>query len=194
MILSCDRSVMTDDLAETGAAAVEEVVAPAPEEPKLEETPKAEPKAAEPKAEEPKAEEPKPTGWIRHSYTDEMSGRVTNTMELGSSNAYNFGFPYEGETRGHLMMRTKGKKKDVMLLIDNGQIMCHSFMNCRIDVRFDDDPIQKFRGSESADNDSSVVFLDPAAKFMAKAAKAKKVRVALTIYQEGTRIFEFDPG
>ena len=89
-------------------------------------------------------------------------------------------------------MRTKGSIRDVIVTIDQGQIICHSFSACRVEVRFDDAPPEKYRGGESADHDSTVVFLSPASKFMAKASKAKKIKIALTIYQEGTRIFEFD--
>ena len=124
--------------------------------------------------------------------TDEMTGKVTRFASLESSNAHTFGFPYQGETRARLLMRTKGSSRDVIVTIDQGQIICHSFSACRVEVRFDDAPPEKYRGGEAADHDPTVVFLSPAGKFMAKARKAKKIKIALTIYQEGTRIFEFD--
>lgn len=150
--------------------------------------PEAEP-VVDAKAEEP----PRPTAaWITDERTDSMSGRITKFASLSSSNSHSFGWPYEGQTRARMLLRTEGKSRDVIVSIDQGQIICHSFTNCRVEVRFDDAPPEKYRGSESADNDSTVVFLSPASKFMAKAAKAKKIKIALVIYQEGVRIFEFE--
>jgi hypothetical protein len=141
---------------------------------------------------EPLQVEPPTKGWTHYSDTDAMSGKITKTALITSSNSHNFGFPYQGETFARLVMRTTGKQKDVMIILDQGQIVCHSYMNCKIQVRFDDAPAQSFRGSESSDNDPTLVFLSPESKFMVNAAKAKKIIIALTLYQEGIRIFEFD--
>lgn len=131
--------------------------------------------------------------WTYVESRDQMTDAATRVARTTSTNSHDFGFPYEGGTEAVLMLRQHPRKgTDVLVSITQGQIICHSFMRCRINVRFDDAPAEKFRGVEPADHSTTLVFLEPSKSFIKRVKKAKRVAIEMDFYQEGSRVFTFD--
>jgi hypothetical protein len=150
------------------------------------------PAAAEPTpAEQPIAA----TGqqWSYDVSEEKMTGGKRRIASVESTNMVDFGFPYNGPQNGHLTLRTDPRHgKDVLFRIEKGQILCPSYDGCAVQVRFDDEKPSNFAASGAADHSSEVIFLNDYNRFLAKLRKAKRVRLAVNIYQQGTPVFEFD--
>lgn len=76
--------------------------------------------------------------------------------------------------------------------IEQGQILCHSYGDCTVQVRFDDGKILRYEGNEPADNSTEIVFIPAFSTFMKRLPAAKTVKVEVSIYQAGNQVFEFD--
>lgn len=131
--------------------------------------------------------------WSYSVADEQMTGGKRKTASVASTNAVEFGFPYNGSQNGHLILRTDPRHgKDVIFRIEQGQILCPSYQGCTVQVRFDDDKASSFSASGPADHSSEVVFLNDYGRFIAKMQKAKRVRLSLDIYQNGRPVFDFD--
>src|SRR3546814_17051972 len=74
---------------------------------------------------------------------DEMRGTVTKTARLTSSNEVNLQFPY-GTVSGYIEVRKRPTDGlNVMFLVDKGQILCRSYSDGHVSVKFDDQPIKR---------------------------------------------------
>jgi hypothetical protein len=141
------------------------------------------------------APEPEPTGlqWTYDHREDAMTGKPTHTAYVLSTNTVNFDFPYGGQQHGKLMLRTDPKYgQDVIFTIEQGQILCRSYEDCSVLVRFDDGKPQRFSGIGPADNSSETVFIRNYSRFEKSLRKSKIVRISVNVYQEGAPVFEFD--
>jgi len=129
-----------------------------------------------------------------YSHTDDAMGKgAVYFAKVTSSNTVSFSFPYAGEQHGHLALRTHPRfGKDVIFAIEKGQILCPSYDDCQVLVRFDDEPAAHYAGRGPQDNSSQSVFILAYDKFVGKLARAKRVRIAPNIYQQGGPVFEFD--
>jgi hypothetical protein len=119
-------------------------------------------------------------------------GRV-HQATTKSQNMVNFGFPYAGPQRGTLTFRTHPKYgKDVIFNIERGQLLVRSYEDSEALVRFDDgDPIT-FSVVGAEDHSTEFAYFRDYHKFAEKMLKAKKVRISIPVYQQGSPIFEFD--
>ena len=142
---------------------------------------------------EPKPE-PEPAGqqWQYDVSEDPMSGAKRYMASVRSSNTVSFGFPYSGAQRGTLTLRAQGKGKDVLFYIEQGQILCPSYQGCSTLVRFDEEKPVRFAARGPADHSSETIFLSDEGRFISKLKKAKRVRLAVEIYQNGAPAFEFN--
>lgn len=131
--------------------------------------------------------------WEYDVAEDAMSGSKRYTATVKSSNTVSFGFPYTGAQHGTLTLRSQqGKGKDVLFYIERGQILCPSYEGCGVLVRFDDEKPMRFSATGPADHSSEIIFLSNYSNFVTKLKKAKRVRMAVEIYQNGAPAFEFD--
>ncbi|MBP7765097.1 MAG: zinc ribbon domain-containing protein [Syntrophaceae bacterium] len=131
--------------------------------------------------------------WQYHQWADEMGKGTFSVAWVKSLNTVNFGFPYSGTQHGDLTLRVHPRHgKDVIFKIEKGQILCHSYDNCTVLVRFDDEKAERFTASGAADHSTETIFIQNYSRFMEKMLKAKKVRISVNIYQEGSPVFEFD--
>lgn len=139
--------------------------------------------------------EPAPTGqqWSYSADEDAMTSGIRKTASVDSSNTVNFGFPYAGSQHGRLTLRTDPRHgKDAIFRIEQGQILCPSYEGCSVQVRFDNAKPVRFSASGAADHSTEVIFLDDYNGFLSKMKKAKRIRIAVQIYQNGSPMFEFD--
>jgi len=146
-----------------------------------------------PAAAAPAPDAPAGQQWTYSLNEEQMTGGMRKTASVTSSNSVEFGFPYGGAQNGRLTLRTDPRYgKDVIFRIERGQILCISYEGCTVQVRFDDEKPLNFSASAAADHSSETVFIDDYARFLAKMRKAKRVRLSLSIYQNGRPVFDFD--
>ncbi|WKJ91439.1 hypothetical protein QZJ86_04715 [Methylomonas montana] len=131
--------------------------------------------------------------WIYSQDKDKMSGGTTYRAHTLSTNTVEFNFPYSGEQHAALSLRDSPRHgKDVMFRIEKGQILCHSYEECSVLVRFDEDKPSSYSAVGPADNSTEVIFIQNYSRFVQNMTKSKTVRISTNIYQQGAPIFEFD--
>lgn len=131
--------------------------------------------------------------WNYDVSEDKMDGGTTYFANVYSTNSVNFDFPYSGLQNAKLTLRAGYRQaKDVIFSIRKGQILCPSYQDCTVLVRFDDENPVNYSAVAPADNSSDTIFLRNYEKFLGKLQKAKRVRIAVDIFQEGAPVFEFD--
>lgn len=151
------------------------------------------PSASTAKAPSPPAPPEPGSQWNYHHNDDLMAKGVIRHAYVLSSNTVNFGFPYSGPQRATLTLRTHPRHgKDVIVSIEKGQILCRSYEDCTVLVRFDEEPPSNFTASGPEDNSTETIFIRNYDRFVAKMLKAKRVRIAVNIYQQGAPVFDFD--
>jgi uncharacterized protein len=131
------------------------------------------------------------SSWDYSQQEDPMTGNKNYYASKQSTNTVNFSFPYNGEQHGTLMLRHKNGVPEVMLSIVKGQFLC-GIDGCAVMVRFDEDEPVTLSAGESSSHESTVLFIHSAPDFITRLLTAKRVRIAATVYQEGTPYFEFD--
>lgn len=133
--------------------------------------------------------------WSYSSDTDPMASRPSRTASIESENTVQFGFPYEGPQKATLTLRNHPSYgRDVIVQIREGQILCPSYDDCSIRVRFDDGSVERFTAAGAADNSTNVVFIRNYSRFVQRMRNAKVVRIQIPVYQEGAPTFEFRVG
>jgi DNA-directed RNA polymerase subunit RPC12/RpoP len=131
--------------------------------------------------------------WYYHHSDDPMGKGVNYQARVLSSNTVNFDFPYSGTQHARLALRIHPRYgKDVIFGIEKGQILCHSYEDCTVLVRFDDKKPTNYSAVGAADNSTETIFIRNYDRFIGEMLKAKRVRIAVNIYQEGTPVFDFD--
>ncbi len=96
--------------------------------------------------------------WSYSQNDDPMSKGKTYHASLMSSNTVQFGFPYSGAQHGTLTLRIDPKYgKDVIFSIEKGQILCHSYQDCTVRVRFDEENAVSYSAVGAADNWSTPI-------------------------------------
>ena len=144
------------------------------------------------KAQEIPLPPPKPaTEWRYEEVTDGMTDSTMRMASIVSGNSLSLDFPYQGNNPGTITVRRHPRHGlDVMVSIRKGQILCQ-VTGCMVNIRFDDDKSTSFRANGPADHSSEVVFLEGASSFIARAKRAKRIRVLLPLYQAGEQLLEF---
>lgn len=131
--------------------------------------------------------------WMYQQDVDQMAKGTTHFAAVQSTNTVDFDWPYSGSQHATLTLRTHPRYgKDVILAIQKGQILCRSYEDCTILVRFDDKDAQRYSAVGAADNSTESIFIRNYSRFVGAMLKAKKVRIAIPVYQEGEPSFEFD--
>lgn len=131
--------------------------------------------------------------WSYDSQEEGMTGKSVRNARVTSTNAINLDFPYAGAQRATLTLRRHPRwGNDVMLSIEQGQILCHTYGDCDVRVRFDDGKLLSYNGTPPADNSSEYVFIPAFGTFTKQLPKAKVAKVEIQIYQAGNQVFEFD--
>lgn len=131
--------------------------------------------------------------WTYDEQRDDMRNRTDKFAQLQSENEQDFSFPYNGGSHLSIALQKFRKPEtEVMLKLEKGQFICHSFTGGSVSVRFDGGPVRKFGCSDTSDADTSTIFLHPAGAFLTALRKSSKVTVEAEFFQEGVRQFSFD--
>lgn len=130
--------------------------------------------------------------WRYDSNVDQMTDKKVLWATLESNNSLKLKFPYAGRNYGTIYIRQHPKSGlNVMVSVEQGQILCSTFDECSVTVRFDDGRPITFSAVGPSDHSSNKLFLHGEAKFVAEAKKAKRILVALTMYQAGQQVPDF---
>jgi len=133
--------------------------------------------------------------WITSDFEDKVSGKQVHTKSLRSTNTINLGFPYQGEQRASLTVRSHPRfGKGILLEIERGQMLCSSYDGCNVTVRFGKHPPVKYKASGAADGSSNVLFIRNYKAFVANMHRVEQLVIAPTIYQAGGIALEFSVG
>lgn len=131
--------------------------------------------------------------WLLSTFTDNATGKPYKTASVTSTNSVNFGFPYSGEQRARFTTRSHPRYgHDAFLNIEKGQLLCGSYSNTTVLIRFDNGPANAYECNGAADNSSDVVFIKGMAQIEARMQNAKTMYVTVNVYQEGQPTFVFN--
>lgn len=131
--------------------------------------------------------------WTYSGYTDDATGKRAKTASLTSKNSMNFDFPYSGTQYGTFTVRNHPRfGVDAYLSIRKGQLLCNSYRNANVLVRFDNGPANRYSCGSPADHSSETVFIHNVAGLEARMKTAKKMFITVSVYQEGSRTWEFN--
>lgn len=132
------------------------------------------------------------SAWSYSADKDEMRGRTTYYATLTGTNTLSLGFPY-GDQIGKVLIRQSPQFGfDILLGVDSGQILCNSFSDSHVNVKFDDGPIRRYGCTDASDGTNNMVFVQGAKGFLTNLKKSKKMVVEAQFYQNGMQQMTFD--
>lgn len=137
--------------------------------------------------------EPLPASkWQYSENKDEMRGTTSRYASLTSENEIDMDFPY-GSTAASLMVRKSPEDGlNVMFRVDKGQVLCNSFSNTFLSVKFDDGPVQRFECTDASDGSSETAFFTSESRMLNGVKKAKRTMVEAEFFQKGRQQFVFE--
>lgn len=137
--------------------------------------------------------DPEPTTWAYEQQKDPMSGGITYYAQVQSKNSVELDFPYTGQQKGTLVIRNHPThQKDIIFLIDRGQILCNSFQGCQVSIKFDNNPPIKVDASGPDDHSNQSIFLGQYNQLMKNIMTSKTMLIEVDFFQQGSHVFEFD--
>lgn len=131
--------------------------------------------------------------WNYNQTKDEMRSQTTFFAETTSLNIIDLNFPYQGGSYLELVIRkVENSSNEVMFIINKGQLWCE-YNNCKITVKFDDNPVKDFYVSKATAGSSEVMFLSSnEEEFISKLKKSKNAVIEIGIYDSGNQQFKFN--
>ena len=130
--------------------------------------------------------------WSYNTEKDEMRGGESRFASLDAENTINLDFPY-GEQRGQILIRDSAKFGfDILVGVPSGQVLCNSFQNTYLSVKFDNGGIERFGCTDASDGTNNMVFLSSEKRFLEKLKKSKKLIVEAEFFQNGVQQMTFD--
>ena len=131
--------------------------------------------------------------WAYRTYSDDATGKQAKTANLTSKNSMNFDFPYRGTQYGTFTIRNHPRHGvDAFLSIRKGQLLCDSYNNPTVLVRFDNGAASSYSCNSPADHSSETVFIEGVGRLEGRMKTAKKMYVTVSVYGEGSRTWEFN--
>lgn len=130
--------------------------------------------------------------WNYSTEKDEMRGTTSRFAQLDAANMINLDFPY-GEQRGRVVVRQSAQFGfDILVGVPSGQIMCNSFSDSYVNVKFDDGAIQRYGCTDASDGTSNMIFIQGSKGFLSKLKKSKKAVVEAEFFQNGMQQMTFN--
>jgi hypothetical protein len=129
--------------------------------------------------------------WNYGKNTDKLTGRVTESACLASSNELQFKPPYEGGSTGEICFH-KGQTQDAYFHISRGQISCHTD-GCQLHLKAGQDETVVLDAAGPRDYDPTRVILGSDVRILAAARRAEQFRLEVPFFQEGRQVLIFSP-
>ena len=131
-------------------------------------------------------------GWSYNTEIDKMTGKPTHFASVTSNNQITLSPPY-GKTSARIFLRSSARNgRSAIFMSDTGQIMCTSYDPCKITVRFDAKPAQRYVAASPSDGSHEAVFIRDYPGFVRNLAAAKKLLIEVEYFRNGSQQFEFD--
>lgn len=132
------------------------------------------------------------SAWDFTERTDDMTGKPIRQASTISQNELDLGWPY-GVVSGYLVVRTHPRYgRDVILQVEKGHMLCHSYGECPVLARFDDRQPLRITGNPPEDGSTEVIFLGNYNQLVSAIRKSKIARIEANFYQHGARALVFD--
>lgn len=133
------------------------------------------------------------TAWVYRTDADPMTDGEVSQACTRSEEPVRLNFPYS-PVYARLCLREHPRHGlDVIVeLLGQGQIVCSSYQDCTVGVRFDKGSVQQFSAAEPSDHSSNAIFIRNAKRFETSARKADKTLIQLEFYQAGTQTLSFN--
>lgn len=141
-----------------------------------------------------KKSEGKYTEWVYETNKNEMTDVVRHFASKESKNTVQLTYPINRHSSGLITLIKTPTDNIVMLTIPTGQFESSSTNDGNILVRFDDGTPENYSYEDSADGDTSVIFLySPIAdKFITNFKNAKEVKIECNLFKDGKEVLKFD--
>ena len=121
-----------------------------------------------------------------------MRSAVTRYATLDATQSIHLDFPY-GEQTPQIMIRQSPKFGfDILVGVPSGQVMCNSWNNSHISVKFDDGAIERYGCNDAADGSNNMVFIEGAKGFLAKLRHSRKAVIEAEFFQNGMQQMTFN--
>ena len=133
-----------------------------------------------------------PSTWIYNSKIDPMTDRLTRWACVSSTNQIQQNRPYSNVFARLCIRSSPTMGLDTYIVLEgDGQILCRSYNDCTLKVRFDDNSISSFSGTEPSDNSTNFVFISNSTRFLENVKKADRTIIELVMYQSGNQTLSF---
>jgi hypothetical protein len=130
--------------------------------------------------------------WQYATSEDPMRHAQQRTASLESTDELHFSFPYS-DARGRLILRQSPQFGfDIMLAIDSGQFVCHSFTGGRVAIKFDDGPVRDYTCNEAADGDTTTIFLGSEQELLSQLRRSRTMMLETEYFQAGRQQLTFN--
>lgn len=142
--------------------------------------------------------------WALTYSKDEMRGTTEKILQTESLRPVELLPPYEGGSWLGIVLRSpkvelkEGESPDnievdkAILAISKGQFNCPSYDGCHINVKFDDQKIEKYKTLKPNNGSSDVIYLEDPEKFLQDIKKHKQLIIEADFYQSGPQQFKFN--
>lgn len=133
------------------------------------------------------------SAWTYTDETDPMTDRKTRFACTTSTNRVQLNPPYVDVTARLCLRQSPRHGLDVFVTLDgDGQIICRSYSDCAVKIRFGEGLVQSFSATDAADGSSNIVFITNAQRFVNGVQSADRTRIELTLYEAGVQPIEFN--
>ena len=130
------------------------------------------------------------TPWVYKVDTDKATSKHSYIALAKATNKLNFASPYDGGSTGTVMVKSVGKKNEVVLTIDKGKFVGGD--EHPVSVKFDERFPIKFEATETSKDTPNVLTIEPSSRFIRKLKRSKKLIVQVEFYASGYKEMEFD--
>ncbi len=130
--------------------------------------------------------------WVYVDETDPMTDQLARMACTGSTNQAALNPPYRDVAVRLCLRQSPRLGTDAYIaLVGDGQIICRSYSDCAVKVRFDDGATQSFSANRSADGSSNIVFIANPSRFIGALKGTDLTRVELLFYEAGSQAITF---
>jgi hypothetical protein len=132
-----------------------------------------------------------PSSWTFSEDEDKMTSKKIYYAIVDANEQLDLKFPYNGGVTASIMIRRKNGENNAILQLSKGQFMTGVDGEV-IEVRFDDGKVERYDCAGSNDDDSRILFIQSASRFINKLKKAKRTIIQAVLYDNGSQQMEFN--
>lgn len=140
-----------------------------------------------------KQEDPKIENWTYSESTDEMSGDITYYATCLSPEVLKLKYDYDKKgSRVSIHIRNSSGKNEVIVEVTKGTIPHSLYSDESVRLKFDNEEPLIISYNSAANGNTKVIFLDQTENIIKKIKAAKKLKLEISLFNEGTFVVNFD--